>query len=580
MHLFDPIPIPQDADPTRQLRLHRLNCLGSLHYFIKVALMRKRLTRHFHLKICKSLESERIKLLMEIPRDFFKSTIASEGLPMWRALPISQRDVEEFTALGYPQEFLRYMLIIHDCTKRNLLVSETVTNAAKLGTKIRKHYESNAIYRTLFPETLPTAQNRWTDFSLEVNQPASAAPHGEGTFDFLGVGGAAQSRHYNGLIIQDDLPGRKAIESPSVMDKAIDYHQLVMSLYDKDDASHSGDELVIGNRWGYHDLNSHIREKEPWFTVENHSALGGCCDEHPFGVPIFPEEWDLDKLNEAKARYGAYKFSCQYLNSPVAPEDADFKDEYLNYFTLEQDHSDASVIVVHESANGLIRKDIPYRRLSVAMACDPTHTAGGRCRHAIVVLGISPEGNYYLLDTWAQSSSHEIFFNKIYAMAEKWRCKKVGFETCAGQSLALPHIKYLNTVRPWRINITELKGEVEGPDGEITTKKEWRIRNILGPIFEFGRFFMQRKQQDFLGEYTTFPRGRYCDQLDALAYAPQLLRTPMNAQVADAMLRQNKQMSRQIAQPYSVHTAAHSYGGYLSGGYGGLIGDALKGGRA
>jgi hypothetical protein len=196
------------------------------------------------------------------------------------------------------------------------------------------------------------------------------------------------------------------------------------------------------------------------------------------------------------------------------------------------------------------------------------------------VLGISPEGNYYLLDTWAQSSSHEIFFNKIYAMAEKWRCKKVGFETCAGQSLALPHIKYLNTVRPWRINITELKGEVEGPDGEITTKKEWRIRNILGPIFEFGRFFMQRKQQDFLGEYTTFPRGRYCDQLDALAYAPQLLRTPMNAQVADAMLRQNKQMSRQIAQPYSVHTAAHSYGGYLSGGYGGLIGDALKGGRA
>ena len=190
------------------------------------------------------------------------------------------------------------------------------------------------------------------------------------------------------------------------------------------------------------------------------------------------------------------------------------------------------------------------------MCCDPTHTAKGRCRHAIVVLGQSTEGNYYLLDTWAQATNHETFFNKIYEMSEKWKCRRVGFETCAGQSLALPHIQHLNTVKPWRISITELKGEVEGPDGELTTKKEWRIRNILGPIFEFGRFFMQKKQQDFLGEFTSFPKGRYCDQLDALAYAPQLLRNPRRSELAASMLAYNKNLARQIAQPYSI-----GYGG-------------------
>jgi len=43
--------------------------------------------------------------------------------------------------------------------------------------------------------------------------PGYKPPHGEGTYDFLGVGGALQSRHYNGILIQDDLIGRKAIES-------------------------------------------------------------------------------------------------------------------------------------------------------------------------------------------------------------------------------------------------------------------------------------------------------------------------------------------------------------------------------
>lgn len=561
MYYFDPIPIPMDGSipAEKQLRLHRLNCLGSLYYFIRIALGRTRLTPHFHQMICRRLETMKVKELFEMPRDHFKSTIACEGLPVYRTLPVSQQDVDEFGALGYPEEFIRWMLHVHDCTKRNLVISENITNAAGLGRRIRRHFESNATFRALFPEIIPGTQDRWTDFSLSIRRPEGAAGHGEGTFDFLGVGSAAQSRHYNGLIIQDDLVGRKALESPSIMEKTIDYHKLVSALYDNPDENHDGDELVIGNRWGYHDLNSHIREHESWFHIESHSALGGCCELHPMDVPLFPEEFDRPKLEQLRLRFGNYKFACQFLNNPSSPENADFHESDINWFKFVQDHSDGSVIIQHDVSNGVVRKDLPYRKLQLAMAADPRHNSTGstRCRHAIVVIGMSEDGNYYLVDTWAEACSHDKFFNRIFEMAEKWRIHSCGFETSAGQGLAMPHLKYLNSIKPWQVRMIPVKGEVEGPDGEITTKKEWRIRNILGPIIEFGRWHMQRKHQDFLGELTTFPAGRYVDQLDAAAYIPQLIRQPASKAIMADFQKINQQQARQIAVPYSV-----GYGSY------------------
>jgi len=148
---------------------------------------------------------------------------------MWRVLYCSDEDLNEFTKLGYSTEFTEWMRRIHRPQVRNLLVSENITNAGKLGRRIDFHYESNAIFRHLFPELIPTSSETWSQISKWQRLPASLKAeggHGEGTFDFLGVGGALQSRHYNGLVIQDDIVGRKAIESQSVMDKTIEYHRL------------------------------------------------------------------------------------------------------------------------------------------------------------------------------------------------------------------------------------------------------------------------------------------------------------------------------------------------------------------
>jgi predicted phage terminase large subunit-like protein len=297
-----------------------------------------------------------------------------------------------------------------------------------------------------------------------------------------------------------------------------------------------------------------MREHEPWFRFESHSALGGCCDHHPLDTPLFPERFSFDKLMRLKERFGNYYFSCQYLNNPSAPENADFKTEWLNYFTLEYDPQ-GDFIIHHEVKDGVVRRDLKKFRLSIAMTTDPNHSGNsalGRCRHAIVVLGQSDEGNYYLLDTWAQAASYDTYYNKIFEMAIKWGLHRIGVETIAAQRYIAHHIEHLAHSKGWSVRIDELKGEVEAPDGTMSRKKEWRIRNILAPIAEQGRLFVKRQQQDFINEYQTFPKGKYVDQLDAFAYAPQLLKEPLDYKTHLELLAANRDGMDRLGRPYSA----------------------------
>ena len=550
---FRLIPIEESSSAEAKLLTHRINSLGSLYYFAKVALRRNHLTPRLHLPVCLSFERSHLKDLYELPRDHFKTTICSEALPMWWALPFGNSDADLLSKLGYSAEFLAFMRRVHDSATRTLLVSETITNAAMLGSRTRRHFESNSVYRALFPETLPTTTETWTNFSLHCRRPQGGASHGEGTFDFIGVGSALQSRHYI-RIVQDDLVGRKAVESQSVMDKTVDYHRLVVGAFESQDAIHENDELVVGNRWSYHDLNTFLREHEPWFRISSHSALGGCCPEHPPDTPIFPEMFSVEKLERIRRKLGSYNFSAQFLNNPAAPENAAFHPEWLRHFKLFT-KPDGRLVVQHEVYDGSVRRDIEITHLGLAEVTDPAHAGNaglGRCRHSVVVLGLSDDDHYYLLDCWASGAPYDDYFGKIYELADKWNIRKLGVETVAAQRFVAYHIDYRNRQANRYLKIIPLKGEVEGPDGTITRRKESRILTVLQPIFEEGRFWCQRHHMDFIGEYTTFPKGRFCDILDALAYAPQVLKSFAYSKFMPAWMASNRQRLQEMGKPYSV----------------------------
>jgi hypothetical protein len=555
---FIPIDASSISDARLRGRVWRLNCLGSLFLFIKIALRRKRMTMGLHYPMCNFFEKDHIKDVVEFPRDHFKSTICGEGRPMWRALPFMPEDADDFAKLGYSDEFVRWMYRMHNPARRTLLVSENQTNARKLGNRIKTHFESNATYRALFPETLPTTKEIWSTDSLHVRQLANLdeGGHGEGTFDFIGVGGALQSRHYH-EVDQDDLVGKKALQSSIIMDSTIDYHKLLQGAFENEDKDHSADELVVGNRWAYSDLNSHIREHEPWFSITSHSAVGGCCNLHPAGTPIFPEEYSLAKLAQIKTRFGSYWYSCQYLNDPSAPEDADFDNNWLRYYDIK--HGNPYELgerdyVAHETHDGMVMKNLAIGHLKLCIIVDPQHSGNigsGRSRHAITVIGLDPNTNfYYLIDYWAKQASRLTMIDEIYNLAKRWRVRRVGVETAAGQGFLLDHLKYRNQNGDYQLKVVELKCEVEGPDGTMVRKKEWRIRAVLQPIFEAGRFWVQRNQQDFINEYKRFPKGQFVDILDTCAYMNEMLKTSISPERELSWKLQNTKWARKVGQSY------------------------------
>lgn len=567
-YTFNTIALTGITDQDKALRIMRLNCHGSLFYFVRNALRRHRLTQGLHLPLCQTFERDHIKDVIEMPRDHFKSTCASEGLAMWRALPFTKQDEDDFYALGYTDEWVKWMRRAHNPNSRNLLVSGNITNAAKLGKKIRWHFESNSLYRALFPETLPDTSCTWTDYSLHVKRPSSTSggAHGEGTFDFLGVGSAVQSRHYNGIVIEDDLVGLKESESQALMDKAIEYHQLLAGIFEAEDPTHELDELVIGNRWGYDDLNSWLRENENisnnayGFRFESHSAMGGCCFRHPADTPIFPEEFSHQKLQARRNRLGSYKFSCQFLNDPSSPEDSEFKMEWLNYFAIEVG-ADGKQRLVRETKNGVVYKTIRRNELNVGMVVDPNHAgnaAGGRCRHAIVIDGVDAFNNHYLMDSWADQVGYDAFYDKIFEMARKWGLHKIGVETIGAQTYIKDHIEFLCSTKCYSLRVEDLKGAVDLEDGSVARSKKFRILGVVQPLAESNRLWVQRHQTSFINEYRTFSmkrNSRFVDQLDAFAYAPQITHRPLNDTDFVDLLAANRSGMDLVGKPY-----AHGYG--------------------
>lgn len=515
------IPV-SNLTPKSQDIAHRLNGLGSSYYFGKIILRKHRLVEHLHKMMLDIIEQDYLKEVIEWPRGHFKTTCYSEIAPMWWALPFTTQDELYMRHLGYGDEFIRWMKKAHDQDTRTLLVSETADNAEKLGVRIDYHYENNKFFQDLYPEIKLTPQCKWTASSkTHLRSKTANAAQGEGTYDYIGVGGALQSRHYK-RVVQDDLVGKEALKSEIVMKDTIAYHQLLPGAFDVGETQGRNDEIVVGNRWSYRDLNHHIKAVETNFNFQSHSAVGGCCPKHAPNKIIFPEEFTFRILEEFKRREGSYFFSCQYLNAPTPPGDTKFKQSYLNYFMFRTvSDYDKRVMIQHlVQEGGLVIKDIFPSSLARTMVVDPNHAGTeGRSRHAIIVTGFEklPKAKVMLLDLYAENSSHADLVYNMYRVAEKWKIKRVHLETIAAQKWLKYHIEVMNELRKkdgkWTIEIIELK---------IDHSKDAKIHRIesLEPMFERGEFWcLKAGHEKFIQEYVEYPYSATRDILDVLGYA-------------------------------------------------------------
>lgn len=557
---YNLIPLEGAPNSLRPI-IYRANSLMDMYFFGTTILGKNRLsrnpdrTRNLHYVMCLAVMKDGLKEGIEIPRDHFKTTIYVEIFGIWRALPFGPREEDFFSNIGYTDLYIEWMRRTHSQDVRILFVSETIKNAVKLGTRISNHYENNPLFRELFFDILPTERDTWTADSLHQRRTPAGRGQGEGTFDFIGVGAALQSRHYN-ICVQDDLVGREARKSAIVMADTIDYHKVLVGATDNDpeNPGRDFDEIVVGNRWSYDDLNSHIRREEPYYSWTTHSALGGCCSLHPFGETIFPEAFTLQKLLRWKNRLGSYHFSCQFLNFPIDPAKKKFNLGDFRYYSFEK--MDSATLAVprdtpwnkvtdistpqqwrwtirHHVAEGDVERDVYPKYLDRYLITDPRHSSeaeaselgtGTRCRHAIVVVGLSSSPRrIYLLDQWAESCSTGRYIGKLLHYALKWKTYRIHCEAVAAQKFLIYHFNYFVSQEKKRhpelegINMVPLKSS-QSPNAKFE-----RIDNVI-PMAERHEIWIDSNNcSEFRDEAEKYGQTRTTvDLLDCFGYVAQI----------------------------------------------------------
>lgn len=508
------------------LRDMRVRSLYSPYFFIKTVLDYRDLVDHLHqhdLELFVTRWSEgHTKQFIEWPRAFFKTTTFTVGVGLWIICPVTEADSEyAIERLGIPEADWFKRVALHDQDATQLYAFEVMENAEKKVGICKWHLEENELFRACFPEIAYDGSERpWNNKCIRTKRVGNRRRDAEGTFEAIGVGGSLQSRHYK-LVWEDDLVGEKARKSDAVMSDTIGWHGRLAGCFED-----PGNQIRFGvsNRWGYNDLNSYVREKEPDFVFYTRAAWELNSDTGQL-ESIFPEKYTMEKLIAIRDGNSMtdYDFSCQYLNSPVLPGQQEVDKTKLHYYTVD---ADGRVFCVK------CQKGYYPSQMYRYMRYDPYNAkgAGSTSCPAIVVLGTTADHHVFLIDTYTSKENYNKIYDRLFFYNDTWRPREFSYEDVGHQNLTEHHIRSLERTAEHKAAHRNFPKIVGSPTGGKS--KEFRIRQGLFPLIEKKKFGLREvKHQLFLDQLGTFPHktlGHDYDLLDAASQGADTLRFPQS----------------------------------------------------
>jgi predicted phage terminase large subunit-like protein len=228
------------------------------------------------------------------------------------------------------------------------------------------------------------------------------------------------------------------------------------------------------------------------------------------GDLLFPARLTRDVLDEKRKDLLDYNYVGQFLQDPVPLGGGEFKDSWLQYYD---------------------KSGIKAPEMNVLILCDP---AGGEETQkkkkknsdytTLMVVGLAPDNNYYLLDAVRDRLNPTERVNKLFELHRTWngltgKPPKVGYEKY-GIMTDTHYIRQVQKETGYRFTLVELGGKMS---------KEERIRRMI-PDLQNGRWWFpdaimytdyEGRTMDLVhelkrSEMETFPRSRYDDMLDAI----------------------------------------------------------------
>ena len=426
-----------------------------------------------------------VKLQLTLPRGALKSTIVTKYLPVW----ITLRQYYLFGNQGV----------------RSLVVTNTFTNAKKKLRDIRGLFDSNDLFKKMFPETLPkSGRSGWTDEGANITRNCSFPEY---TFECAGVGTKLTGRHYN-VILEDDTTAPDESEmkvelttpSRATVEQAIGFHKASTPLYVPKGLRVS---VVVTTRWADEDIVDYVRDHEHYHYFD----MPALDTE---GAPNFSMFYSIEALEEIKLRVGPYMFSCLYLNAPL----------------------DASLRVFNSDTFKWVDADDVPREGRISIAIDPAASEKDEaCETSITVVQHTeeviskPNGSTYKEQYqywWEDINGHMSFEEQVTTVIDKaiyyeeHICPVAGIivETVAYQA-ALEYMLMQEMVkRDVKFNLIPFASR---------KNKDVRIEGMQ-PMFFRGRIKWVRGgiSDQVPSQLKQFPNGKLVDTIDSFSMHKEL----------------------------------------------------------
>ena len=444
-------------------------------------------TPQFHREVGKMLCDRTIQqLALILPRDHAKSTLAATAI-LWRFL---------FNPPDSEPEFIAWIGEAQD---------QAIDNIAW----IQNHIETNPAVHYYFGDL---QGHIWR--KNEVVLKNGCRMIGKGASQRL-RGKKQYSTRYTGIVL-DDFESELNTKTP---DARINMKNWVTAaVYPAIDFDKKGflwcngtivhwDSFLNNILTGYQSARKH-NEDYTW-KVYSKKAIED-------GEPIWKSRWSMGKLNERKQFYvdsgTPAKFYQEYMNQARSPDDQVFSEEDINESLYK-----GVTRWDDEEGSWYVKTDDGNTYVNLYIGIDPASSISDHRDYSVImVVGVSDEHDYYIIDYWRKRTLPMDCAEEIFKIVEEYHpVRRVNIETIAYQEMLRDFVMRESKKRGFFI-----PGIEKGIKG-YTQKKKDRLFEGLQPLFKQKAVHLKKGDIEFIDELLDFPKGAHDDMIDAFWLATQ-----------------------------------------------------------
>jgi len=296
-----------------------------------------------------------------------------------------------------------------------------------------------------------------------------------GAYRAVGVGTAATGRGADLFLIDDPIKDRAEADSETTRERVWSWYR--STAYTR--LSPNGRIVLIQTRWHEDDLAGRLLEAQEsggdkW-TVLDLPAIDKA------GAALWPERFDVERLERIKANIGPREWSALYQQRPQPDEGGFFQREWFKTWTHRPAH------------------------MRIYGTSDYAVTDGGGDYTVHRVWGVDGEGDIYRLDGWRGQTPADVWIDRKLDLIAKWKPAAWFGEAGVIQKAVAPMLTRRMRERNVFCRIEWLPSIHDKP----TRARGFQSRASMGRVwFE--------KDAD-LAEFLSFPAAKHDDEVDTAA---------------------------------------------------------------